>query len=221
MKTNKVMSLGLKLSLVALAFTSCQKKLEELAGSSSLAPAPAATMDGIWSTDCMPDSSDSYIKSIEVKDGVMTIAILQYSETRFCEQAKLISTFMQSGPLTVIADNVSIVRGKNYEWRLDALIGVPNDASLTAMLNNGFACGNNNWVTNEPGILFACTVGAGFDLSNVAYQTVHHGVYVLESSVTPNYLQFETKCELNGYENFCPSSGDRPGTVSGDVYFRR
>ena len=65
----------LGLSLIVIGFSSCQVKVEELA---SVAAEPAASIVGIWSTACVEDSNDSYIRSFEVKDDTLTIATLKY-----------------------------------------------------------------------------------------------------------------------------------------------
>lgn len=207
----------LGLGLLAIAFTGCQVKVAEIATSSA---APSASIVGIWSTDCIADNSDSYIKSFEVKDDTMTVATLRYVGTRTCDQASLGATIMQSGPLTISDDSASIAGGKNYEWQLTAAVLVPNSAAITAMLNNDNACGSNSWVINQPGFIFGCAVGGGFDLSQVSLNTVHYGVFNIEAAATPNYLQF-AECAIAGYQEICPSASDRPATLGGTVYFRR
>ena len=216
MKQTNILAFG----FLAIAFSSCQVKLAEVTPASEIT-VTAASILGVWSTDCIEDSSDSYIKSFEVKDDVLTMATLHYGDTRICDQTKLTHTIMSSGSLTISGDNTAIANAKNYELKLSAVVVVPNDPAVTTMLNNGNVCGSSSWVTNQAGFLFSCNAGQGYNYSQVSFNTVHYGVFKIEATTTPNYLQFEAACAVAGNQDFCPSASDRPATLSGTVYYKR
>lgn len=207
----------LGLSLLAIGFSACQVKIEEIG---SVAPEPPASIDGIWSTACIADSNDSYIRSFEVKDDVMTMATLRYFNDRYCNQANLGATIMQSGSITVSGDSSDVTGGKNYEWQISVAAVVPNNVDIATMLNNDSACGSNSWALGQAGSVFGCAIGSDFDMSQVAFNTVHYGVFDIEGAATPNYLQFESVCEIAGYEELCPTPADRPATLGGTTYFK-
>lgn len=206
--------LGLGLAIIALS--SCQVKVGEVETSSQ-----TATIEGTWSTDCIANSSDSYIKTFSVENGTMTMATLNYTGTRLCDQANLASTVIQSGLLTNTGDNASITNGKNFEWKMSSVTLTPYSAAFADMLNAGNVCGSSSWAINQPGFLFGCNAGVDFDLSQVSFNTIHYGVFTIESSATPNYLQFGAECGLSGYQGICPSTSDRSTSLDGTVYFRR
>ena len=87
MKQLNILGLG----LLVIGFSGCQVKVEEIA---SVAAEPESTIVGIWSTACIEDFNDSYIRSFEVKDDTMTIATLKYMDNRFCDQATLGATIL-------------------------------------------------------------------------------------------------------------------------------
>lgn len=213
MKQLNILGLG----LLVIGFSGCQLKLEEIA---SVAAEPESTIVGIWATACIADSNDSYIRSFEVKDDTMTIATLRYFDNRYCNQANLGATIMQSGPITVSGDSSTVAGGKNYEWQIASAVVVPNIVSIVTMLNTDSACGSNSWALNQPGFVFGCAIGADFDMTQVTFNTVHYGVFNIEGAATPNYLQFESKCEIAGYEELCPTPADRPATLGGTTYFK-
>ena len=173
----------LGLSLIVIGFSSCQVKVEELA---SVAAEPAASIVGIWSTACVEDSNDSYVRSFEVKDDTLTIATLKYIDTRVCNQASLGATIIQSGPITVSGESSAIVGGKNYEWQIAAAVVVPNSAAIVTMLNDGTACGSNTWALGQAGFIFGCSIGGGFDMTQVTFNTIHYGVFNIEGAATPS-----------------------------------
>ena len=211
MKTTNI----LVLSLFAIGFSSCQVKVGDVA------PNPVVSIDGIWATKCMANSSDSYVKSVQVASGTMTIATLNYKGDRNCNPANLDATILESGPLTNSGDSTAVTEGKNYEWQLSMLALEPNSAATVTAFNNANNCGSNSWALGQPGLLFGCTVSGAFDLSLLAQNATHYGVYFIDRAATPNILQFETPCAISGYEMFCPTPADRPSTVSGDTYFRQ
>lgn len=215
MKQTNLLGLG----LLVIAFSSCQVKVGGV--ETDVSTAPAASIVGIWSTDCIADSSDSYIKSFQVENDTMTMATSRYQGTRTCDQASLSYTIMQSGALTISGDNTSIVGGKNYELQLNVVALVPSAPAFTAMINADNVCGINTWVSNQAGFIFGCNAAGGFDLSQVSFNTVHYGVFNIEAAATPNYLHFGEECAIAGYEGFCPAPADRPATLGGTVYFRR
>lgn len=207
----------LGLSLLVMGFSSCQVKIEDIA---SVAAEPESTIVGIWSTACMADSNDSYIRSFEVNDGVMTMATLRYFDNRYCAPANLGATIMQSGTLTVSGDSTTVTGGKNYEWQITAATVVPNIESIVSILNDSSACGSNSWALGQAGLVFGCVIGNDFDMSQVTFNTVHYGVFDIEGAATPNYLQFESECAVAGYQNLCPTPADRPSTLGGTTYFK-
>jgi hypothetical protein len=169
----------------------------------------------------MADSSDSYVKSFKLEDGTLTVATMQFSGTRDCEQAKLNNTVIYSGKLSVTGASAAIEKGKDYEWQIEMVVGIPYDQALVDSLNAGSACGSNAWAVGQAGILLGCNVASGFDLSNVVYGTKHYGTYVIQENVSPLYVQFESKCAVAGYDFICPTAEDRPSTTDGTVYIKQ
>lgn len=206
----------LGLSLMFIALSSCQIKVGDIESNSTI-----TSIEGTWSTDCMANSSDSYIKTFTVENGAMTMATLTYKDTRTCLQDNLDSTVIQNGLFINSEDGSTIFSGRTYEWHLNLVTLTPHNAQLTSALNTANICGFNNWALNQPGSIFGCSAGAEFDLSQVNENTVHYGVYTIEGSATPNYLQFGTDCALSGYQGVCPSASDRPTSLDGTVYFKR
>lgn len=206
----------LVLSLAFIALTSCNPKVEITESASS-----AATIDGVWSTDCLVNGSDSMLKTFQVQNGALTMATLFYSGTVVCDQSKQSATFTQYGQLTLTGDNAGLADGKNYEWVFSAILVTPNDSDTVDLLNNGNACGSNAWVKDQAQFIFACDFTPAFNLSQVTFNTTHYGVYHIDTAVTPNYLQFGDSCSLPGYEDICPAIQDRPTAYSGTTYFRR
>lgn len=215
---NKVNVLGL--GILAVALSSCQVKVAP-AEVGSVAPAVEASIEGIWSTDCIVNGNDSSINSFQVENGTLTWASSQYKNTNVCGQASLSHTFMKSGTLTITGGSSTISGGKNYELRLNVLAVVPNSADFTAMLNAGNVCGSNTWVSGQAGFVFGCVEPGAIDFSQVNPTTTQYGVFDIESAATPNYMQFESACAIAGYEGICPTANDRPATLDGTVYFRR
>ncbi len=204
------------LALTALIFSSCQVKVDEAASSSQ-----APSFDGIWSTDCMVDGSDSYIRSVNIENGTMTSATIRYQGTTVCDQAMRGATIMHSGALTLSGDHASIVDVKNFELQLSIAVLVLESSDIVTMLNTEVACGLSTWTLNQAEVVFGCEVGGGFDYSLTVPNTTDYGVYKIDATTSPYSLQFGTVCNLPGYDNMCPSLIDRPTTVSGDVYFKR
>ena len=216
MKQTNIFGLG----ILVIGLASCQVKLDELA-EPSVSEATETSIVGIWSTNCMEDSSDSYIKSFEVKDDVLTMATLHYSGTRTCEQAKLSHTIMYSGAYSASGDSTAVSGGKNYQLQLSVVVAVPNTADSVSFLNDGAVCGSTTWALNQAGLLSGCNAGIDYDYSQVALNTTHYGVFKIIAAATPNILQFEADCTIAGYQGLCPSASDRPATLGGTSYFRR
>jgi hypothetical protein len=214
MKTN----LFLSVSALAIVFSGCTVKVGQQEPASDSLP---VTLDGTWATPCMANSNDSYVKSFKLEDGTLTVATLQYSDTRECDQAKLNNTVIFSGKLTVTGDSAAIEKGHDYEWQIEMIVGIPYDQTLVDSLNAGSACGSNSWAVGQAGVLLSCNVAPGFDLSNVAYGTKHYGTYVIQENVTPLYMQFESKCAISGYDFICPTAADRPATTDGTVFVKQ
>lgn len=210
----------LAVGVLAIAFSGCSVKLGEIAPPSLVAVTEASIV-GIWSTSCMENSADSYIKSFEAKeDGTITITTLKYVNSRTCDAVFLAGTLIESGVLTITGDSAAIAGVKNYEWQISAAVIIPNSAAIVTMLNDANACGSNAWALNQPGFLFGCAIDSGLDFTQVTFNTVHYGVFNMEVAVTPNYLQFESKCAVSGYYELCPTAGDRPATLDGTVFHR-
>jgi len=201
----------------AFAFSSCTVKVGEVEEPSN----PIQTLDGTWATTCMEDSNDSDVKSFQLQEGTLTVATLRYTGTRYCEQDKHSSTVMFSGPLTVTGDSALIEKAKDYEREIQMVVGIPYDQQTVDDLNNSSACGSNSWAIGQAGVLLACNVPPGFDLSNVANGTKHYGSYYIQQNVEPPYMHFESKCSEAGYDFICPTANDRPTTTDGTVFIKQ
>lgn len=208
----------LMLVMLALALVSCKAKEETEAEPAATAP---ATIEGIWSTDCIVDNTDSYIETIQVQSGTMTWAKIHYNGSTVCDPANRMATIMKSGAITVADGEGSIAGGKNFEWQLSTAVAVPEDDAVVADLNVSNACGSNMWVKDQAGLIFACNVGSAFDLTQIMPNAVDYGVFVIESAAAPDSLQFGAKCSTPGYDGHCPTVGERPTSVDSTVYYRR
>ena len=204
--------------VIALANCAPKAAVEEAAPASTAAP----TIDGVWATACISDNNtDSYIKSFQVQNGVLTIAKLFYFNTLVCDQSKLGATLMESGDLTITGDSAVLSGGKEYEWKLNMIAVTPNAASTVTMFNNASFCGSVSWVQDQAAVVFGCNSPSMLDLTQVAYQTIHYGVFSIDAAATPVSLQFETKCADAGYEEFCPTSNERPATLDATNYYKQ
>lgn len=213
----------LAISVWSLVFvSSCAVKVDELAEAStedlpaSLAP---ASLDGTWATTCKVDGSESMIKSFKLEDGTLTVATLNFKDSQSCEQAKLHTTVITSGPLTVKGDS-SVAGAKNYEWLVQMVVGIPYEQAMVDDLNAGSACGSNSWVAGEAQILLGCPISPNFDLTNVTYGTVHYGMYKIEDGAIPS-AQFEQECQVAGYAFLCPTAEDRPSIFDDGVFYKQ
>lgn len=207
----------LVIAMTALAFSSCTVKVAEIEEPSN----PVETLDGTWATSCMEDGNNSYVRSFQLENGVLTVATLRYEGSRYCEQSSHKSTVIYSGNLTVTGDSTAIEDGKDYEWEIQSALGIPYDQSLVDDLNNNSTCGSNAWAVGQAAVLLGCLVASDFDLSNVAYGTKHYGSYYIQQNVEPPYMHFESKCEVAGYDFICPTANDRPSTTDGTVFFKQ
>lgn len=178
------------------------------------------SLDGIWATACVDDGSDSYIKSFRLENGSLTVATLRYVGSETCEQNKHSTTVMASGPFTVNGDS-AVEGAKNYEWQIQMVVGIPYEQAMVDDLNSGSACGSTSWAVGEAGILLGCPISPNFDLTNVTYGSIHYGMYKIQENASPLYSQLESKCEVTGYAEFCPTEEDRPATFGGDVFFKQ
>ena len=205
-----------KLCLLLIGLSSCQIKVGDIESNSEV-----TSIEGTWSTNCMANSSDSYIKTFTIENGTMTMATLNYRDTRSCLQNNLDSTILQSGQFVYSNDGTTVIGGQTYEWHLNLTTLTPHQSDTVSMLNLNNSCGYSNWTLNQPSSLLGCSIGADFNLSEINENTVHYGVYTIEGSAAPHYLQFGTDCALSGYQGICPSTLDRPTSIDGTVYFKR
>lgn len=206
----------LALSILAVGFSSCQLKItEEPSGNDE------GSIFGDWSTNCMADGNDSYIKLYSIQEGSTsaTFAAYYYSGDRFCNQANLDMTVIRSGTLTVNEDS-SVSGAKNYEFQLASLFVAPGNNNAAAGLNAGTACGYSDWSKDSAKLIFGCFAPGAFDVSQVLPNTIDYGIFKIESSVSPNYMQFGTKCSVAGYEDICPTAQDQPSTLDGAVFYK-
>lgn len=206
----------LALTVLSLMFSSCSVKLAEQEDAST----PAPTLDGTWATTCMADGGGSYVKSFKLEDGTLSVATLRYDASANCEQAKLSTTVLMSGKFLVTGDGAA-EDVKNYEWQIEMIVGIPYEQTMVDDLNAGSICGSSSWVAGQAQILLGCAVGPGLDLSNVTYGTKHYGAFEIQEDVTPLYMQFESKCAVAGYGDFCPTESDRPATFDGTVFYQQ
>ncbi len=205
--------------LSALVFSGCTPKaaVEEDASTDE----GVKTLDGIWATECLQDGDGSFVKSVQLAaDGNMTIATIRYKDTTVCEQAKINTTVMYSGSMAVKAD-AQLAGAKNYEWAMSMIVGIPYDQALVDDLNANQSCGSSSWAAGQAGVVMGCLVAPGFDLTNAGYGTVHYGLYKIDESTTPVSMQFESKCSIAGYEDLCPTEGDRPSTLDATVFYKQ
>ena len=207
----------LAVAVLALMFSSCSVKIAEPEAAST---APPPTLDGTWASSCMADGQGSYLKSFQLEDGTLTVATLRYEDSSTCEEAKLHATVIMSGKFTIIGDGFA-EDVKNYEWQIEMVVGIPNEQALVDDLNSGSTCGSNAWAVGQATILLGCQVSQTFDFTNVVYGTKHYGIYEIQEDVTPLYMQFESKCAVAGYNEFCPTEGDRPATFDGTVLYKQ
>ena len=206
----------LALAILSLMFSSCSVKLGEQEADSTAPP----TLDGTWASTCMADGGGSYVKSFQLKDGTLSMATLRYENSATCEQAKLSTEVMVSGKFTVTGDGAA-EDVKNYEWQIEMVAGIPFEQAMVDDLNANSSCGSNSWVAGQAAVLLGCAVAPGFDLTNVVYGTKHYGAFEIQEKVTPLYMQFESKCAVAGYGDFCPTEGDRPATFDGTVFYQQ
>lgn len=205
--------------LSALTFSSClpQAEVKEDASTDDA----VKTLDGTWATECLQDGSDSYVKSLQLgADGNMTIATIRFKATTVCDQAKIDTTVMYSGPLAVKAD-AQLASAKNYEWTMNMIVGIPYGQLLVDDLNANQTCGSSSWAVGQAGIVLGCLVAPSFDLSNTVYGTVHYGIYKIDENTTPVSMQFESECNAAGYAGLCPTEGDRPSTLASEVFYKQ
>lgn len=207
----------LALGALAIAFSGCQIKVTEEPSNDN-----AGSIFGDWSTNCMADGNDSFIKVYSIQGGPMlsTYAAYYYTGDRYCNAAHLDMTVIQSGTMTVLEDN-TLISAKNYEFKLSSLFLAPGSNNSAAGLNAGAACGYNDWAKDASKLVFGCFAPGAFDVSQVIPNTTHFGIVSIETSVQPNYLQFGSQCTIAGYEEFCPTALDRPSTLEGTVFYKR
>lgn len=209
----------LALVATALIFSSCTAKVEEIEEASEVSE--EASLDGIWSTNCIVDGVDSYVKTINVASGTMTYASIHFFGDNFCNSAARGASIMKSGALTISGDHSSLAGAKNYDWDLSLILLVPENADTVNMFNVNNVCGSNTWTLDQANFVFGCAIVGVFDYTLTVPNTVDYGVIQIDSAVTPNSLQFGTACAATGYNDICTQPADRPATVSGDVYYRR
>ena len=206
----------LALAALSLIFSSCNVKIGEVEKESASSP----TLDGTWATGCMADGPNSYVKSANLQDGVFQIATLRYDNNESCDPAALNTTVIVSGKFSITGDGAA-EDVKNYEWEIEMVAGIPNTQAMVDEMNASTACGSNSWAVGQAQILLGCNLGQNFDHSNVAYGTKHYGIYEIQESVSPQYVQFETKCAEAGYGEFCPTAESRPTDFDGTVFFKQ
>ena len=206
----------LAIAVLGLMLSSCSVKLGEVEEESAAPP----TLDGVWATSCMADGPGSYVKSIQLEDGVLQIATMRFENNTNCEQAFLSTTVVVSGKFAVTGDGFA-EDVKNYEWEIEMVVGIANTQAMVDDLNANSACGYNTWGAGQPQIILGCNLGQNMDLTNVAYGTKHYGLYEIQENVTPLYIQFESKCAEAGFGEFCPTEESRPATFDGTVFFKQ
>lgn len=214
----------LAVSVLSLVFaSSCSVKVDELKEASKVeipASISPASLDGTWATACKEDGSDSSIESFKLEDGILTVATLRYKDSITCEQAKLHTTVISSGLFTLKGDS-SVAGAKNYEWQVQMVVGIPYEQAMVDDMNANIMCGSSSWVVGEAQILLGCPISPNFDLTNVAYGTVHYGMYKFGPDVILPSIQLEHECNVAGYAFICPTAEDRPSTFKDKVFHKQ
>ncbi|MGZ3726996.1 MAG: hypothetical protein ACXWQQ_14420, partial [Pseudobdellovibrio sp.] len=133
------------LTISSLGLFSCAVKI----GDQQINLTPDITLDGNWSTGCVADGADSYIKSFQSSNGKLEIATFRYTGTRACDQSQLSFSVLFSGTYNVSGDNINLTGAKNYEWKIQSVVETPYEQTLVDSLNASSVCGSNTWAIGQ------------------------------------------------------------------------